>query len=62
MDLEFEGDWTHLGSGAGMQTSLSEAGDLGNDFNKTLAVTNSKGASITFSGMGECSSFHVSME
>ncbi|OXG15693.1 hypothetical protein C366_04285 [Cryptococcus neoformans Tu401-1] len=52
VDLEFEGDWTHLGSGAGMQTSLSEAGDLGNDFNKTLAVTNSKGASITFSGMG----------
>lgn len=40
-----------------MQTSLSEAGSLGNDFNKTLAVTTSKGASITFSGMGECSSF-----
>ncbi|WVN88021.1 uncharacterized protein L203_103220 [Cryptococcus depauperatus CBS 7841] len=50
--FEYKGDWTHLGSGAGMQTSLSEAGNLSNDFNKTLAITQKKGASVTFSGSG----------
>lgn len=54
VDLKFEGDWMYLGSGRGMQMSLSEVGSLGNDFNKILVVIIFKGVSIIFLGMGEC--------
>ncbi|WVQ81145.1 hypothetical protein IAT38_003267 [Cryptococcus sp. DSM 104549] len=51
--MEYAGQgWTALGSGAGVQTSLSEASTLTYDFNKTLAITQTQGDSVTFSGTG----------
>ncbi|WWC91159.1 uncharacterized protein L201_006100 [Kwoniella dendrophila CBS 6074] len=49
--LKYEGDWTHLNPTT-RSDALSESGRLDGDFNKTLAITQSKGSAVTFSGSG----------
>ncbi|OCF39411.1 hypothetical protein I317_06785 [Kwoniella heveanensis CBS 569] len=49
--LKFEGNWTHLGPSVS-STSLVESEKITGNFNKTLAVTQGKGSSVTFSGAG----------
>jgi hypothetical protein len=50
VDVTYQGDWIHLTNGVG--SGLSEAAGLSNDFNKSLAITQSQAASVTFSGRG----------
>lgn len=49
--LSYTGEWTHLDQSSKLDTS--EVGTLANNFNKTLAITQTLGAAVTFSGAGQ---------
>lgn len=49
--LGYSGAWQSVQEG--VETDLGEKGTLDQYFNKTLAVTKERGASVTFTGKGE---------
>ena len=51
IQIEWQAAWTHLENG--QSSSLSELSTLGGDFNKTISVTQTSGASMTFSAAGQ---------
>lgn len=51
--LEYAGSWEDVK--AGTQTDLAEKDSLDSFYNKTLAVTKQRGASVAFTGAGKCS-------
>lgn len=51
--LGYSGTWQSVH--AGVETDLGELGTLDKYFNKTLAVTKERGASVSFTGKGKLS-------
>lgn len=53
MKLGYSGNWQSVHEG--VETDLGELGSLDQYFNKTLAITKERGASVSFAGKGELS-------